>query len=181
MLENCAVSYRHLPDILHWLIICIVDKEIVRIYIYVMPLLSSLQNTNNSVYYVLTIYIMYQWQYISCSGYVSRQRDEHIARENQVHFQARTIHETVERHARVAETNHARDWNDPSAKLSKEEKETRGIETGTYCFLLFNENLVDAPSHLFKVCPWIRLYVDPLCVSKSKLGWRIELFRQACL
>jgi len=28
-------------------------------------------------------------------GYVSRQRDEHIARENQVHFQARTIHETV--------------------------------------------------------------------------------------
>jgi len=63
-------------------------------------------------------------------GYVSRQRDEHIARENQVHFQARTIHETVERHARVAETNHARDWNDPSAKLSKEEKETRGIETG---------------------------------------------------
>ena len=61
---------------------------------------------------------------------MSRQRDEHIARENTVHFQARTIHESVERHARVAEVTHARDWNDPSAKLSREEKEMRGIETG---------------------------------------------------
>jgi len=63
-------------------------------------------------------------------GYVSRARDEAIQHENTVHLQAAAMQESVQQHARQAQIDHSKQWDDKTAKMTKEEKEMKGIDVG---------------------------------------------------